>query len=53
MPKISETPGFLMRKTVGVYAKSPFYGIFKDMRLDFSGINRIIRKKIFRVIALR
>ncbi len=53
MLKIAKKPGFLMRETVGVYPKSPFYGIFKAMRLDFSGINRIIRKKMFRVIALR
>jgi len=29
MPKIAEKPGFLMRETVGVCPKSPFYGIFK------------------------
>jgi len=45
--------GFLMRETVGVCPKSPFYGIFKATGLDFGGNNRIIRKKMFRVIALR
>jgi len=53
MPKIAEKLGFLMRETVGVCPKSPFYSIFKATWLDFSGINRIIRKKMFRVIELR
>jgi hypothetical protein len=37
--KIAEIQGFLMRETVEVCPKSPFYGIFKAKRLDVGEIS--------------
>jgi len=47
MPKIAENPGFLIRRTVAVCEKSPFYSNFKAKSLDLGEIGNNIRKKYF------
>ena len=51
--KIAEKSGFLMRETAVVCSISPFYGMFKAMRLDVSGMSESICEEMPQIIATR